>query len=152
MSLSLNGRTITCQGRLDYRQTRPQNVQCAHTRRAAKSSLLSESERRNERDMSFGKTVTIECATRQSTKTQHQTLAVVKGDENIHNDTLTRIFNHDTLKFGLLFFAATTTKITTEQVAAASQSIALSLRGCALTLRRYGNALFSARKRHSETR
>ena len=54
-------------------------------------------------------------------------------------------FNHDTLRFGLLCFGATATKRTTGQVAAASQSIAPALRG-------YGKALFSARKRRSETR
>ena len=41
---------------------------------------------------------------------------------------------------------------TTGQVAAASQSIAKALRECARALRRYGKALFSARKRRSETR
>ena len=57
-----------------------------------------------------------------------------------------------TLIIGLLCFAATTTKITTGQVAAASQSIARALRRCARALRRYGKASFSAGKRRSETR
>ena len=47
---------------------------------------------------------------------------------------LTRIFNYDRLQFGILCFDATTRKITTEQVVAASQSLAPALGGCAPAL------------------
>ena len=70
----------------------------------------------------------------------------------IRQYSIDRSLNASYADFRLLCFAATTTKMTTGQVAAASQSIARAFRKCAIVLRRCAKALFSARKRRSETR